>query len=166
MQRINVSYYKNRAHQKKKKLAAFLKKLLKKTPANLLQQVKIADEEVWKEVSCLGCANCCKTMTPTWKKTELKKVAAFVNMTYEDYYEKYIKVDEDNGDLVNKIQPCQHLNMKTNMCSVYEIRPHDCRHFPHFIRKDFLDQTKVYTENLHRCPATLLLVEKLEAAIG
>lgn len=31
-----------------------------------------------------------------------------------------------------------------------------------FVRNDFLDQVKVYSENLHRCPATLSFVEKLE----
>ncbi len=164
MQRI--SYYKNRAHQKRKSLGAFLKKLHRKKVPNLLQQVKEADKEVWNEISCLDCANCCRTMTPTWKKSELKKVASAVNMTYEAYFEKYIMVDEDNGDLVNKSTPCQHLNLRNNKCSVYEIRPHDCKHFPHFIRPDFLDQTKVYTENLHRCPATLRLIENLEARLG
>ncbi|MBX2902941.1 MAG: YkgJ family cysteine cluster protein [Chitinophagales bacterium] len=166
MQPINVSYYRNRAYQKKKSLAAFLKKLTKKPPVDLLKKVKAADKEVWQEMSCIACANCCKTMTPTWKKSEIRKVATFVGMDYETYYREYIKVDEDNGDLVNQTTPCQHLNLKTNMCSVYEVRPHDCKHFPHFIRKDFTDQTSVYTENLHRCPATLLLIEKLEKNIA
>jgi hypothetical protein len=42
------------------------------------------------------------------------------------------------------------------------IRPKDCSGFPHFVRTDFLDQVEVYSENLHRCPATLAFVEKLE----
>jgi Fe-S-cluster containining protein len=165
MLQINVGYYRNRAYQKKKSLAAFLKKIAKKPPTDLLKKVKAANNEVWQEVSCLACANCCKTMTPTWKESEIKKVAAFVGMDYDAYYKKYIKIDEDNGDLVNQNTPCQHLNLKNNMCKVYEVRPHDCKHFPHFIRKDFTDQTQVYTENLHRCPATLLLIEKLEKAV-
>lgn len=162
MQQLNVQYYRNRAYQKKKSLAAFLKKLKRKPPKNLLEKVKAADKEVWKEISCITCANCCKTMTPTWNKNEIKKVAAFVGLDYQSYYDKYITVDEDNGDLVNKSTPCQHLDLKTNLCKVYEVRPKDCKHFPHFIRKDFTDQTQVYTENLHRCPATLLLIEKLK----
>lgn len=165
MEPLNVQYYRNRAHQKKKSLAVFLKKLSKKPPKDLLQKVKEVDKEVWQEINCTACANCCKTMTPTWKKSEIKRAAAFVGMDYKTYFDKYIKVDEDNGDLVNKSLPCQHLDFKTNLCKIYEVRPNDCRHFPHFIRKDFTDQVQVYTDNMPRCPATLLMVEKLKRAV-
>jgi Fe-S-cluster containining protein len=131
-----------------------------------LKSVKKANREVWQEISCTACANCCKIMTPTWRKGEIKKVAQYLGMDYTKYYEKYITTDEDNGDLINKNTPCQHLNLKNNMCKIYEVRPRDCRHFPHLVRKDFADQTKIYIDNLHRCPATLRFIEKLEKAIN
>jgi Fe-S-cluster containining protein len=163
--KINVPALVRRAHQKKKKLSAFLKSLHKRKLPTLLTTVKNIDKEVWAEIDCLQCANCCKTMTPTFKKSEVTKIATHLNMSYKEYFDKYLMIDEDNGDIVNQNTPCQHLNLKTNMCSIYEIRPHDCSGFPHFVRKDFLDQTKVYAENLHRCPATLAMVEKLEKQI-
>jgi Fe-S-cluster containining protein len=163
--KINVSALVRRAHQKKKGLTKFLKSLHRRKLPNLLTQVKEVDKEVWSEINCLQCANCCKTMTPTFSKPEVRKIAEHLGMTYKEYYDKYLTVDEDNGDIINQNTPCQHLNMKTNMCSIYEIRPKDCSGFPHFIRKDFLDQTGVYAENLHRCPATLAMVEKLEKKI-
>ncbi len=163
--KLNVPAIVRRAYQKKKHLSSFLKSLHRRKLPKLLDTVKAVDKEVWAEINCLDCANCCKTMTPTFKKSEVTKIATHLNMTYKQYFDKYLMIDEDNGDIVNKNTPCQHLNLKTNMCSVYELRPHDCSGFPHFIRKDFLDQTGVYTENLHRCPATLAMVEKLEQQI-
>jgi Fe-S-cluster containining protein len=154
-----------RAHQKKKSLTKFLSSLHKRKLPNLLKTVKAIDKEVWAEINCLDCSNCCRTMTPTFSKAEVKRIAEHIGMTYMSYFDKFLKIDEDNGDIVNINQPCQHLNLKTNMCNVYAIRPKDCSGFPHFVRNDFLDQTKVYAENLHRCPATLAMVEKLEKII-
>lgn len=88
--------------------------------------VKKVDAEVWAETKCLDCANCCRTMTPTFSKAEVKKIATHIGMTYQTYFDKYLKIDEDNGDIVNINQPCQHLNLKTNKCNVYDIRPKDC----------------------------------------
>lgn len=163
---LNVRYYTNRANQKRKQLGTFLKQLKRKKKLPLAEIMLEVDAAVWKETNCLDCANCCKTMTPTWSKKEATIVAKSVGMSYKAYYDAYLMIDESNGDIVNQNTPCQHLNLDTNMCSVYELRPHDCRFFPHFIREDFLDQTDVYTNNLHRCVATLRMVEKLEAAVN
>ena len=166
MSQFNVPALVRRAHQKKKSLGVFLKKLRKNPPANLNKIVKAADIETWGEVQCLDCANCCKTMTPTFTKPEIRRIAERVGMSYDQYYEKYLHVDDDNGDIVNNLQPCQHLG-KDNKCRVYDIRPNDCRTFPHHVRKDFLYQVEenTYMNNIHRCPATLQFLENLERMV-
>jgi Fe-S-cluster containining protein len=156
-----VSKYERRGAQKKKELKKFLKKIEKNPPRGLIKTNAAVAKETWSEVDCLDCANCCKKMTPTFKKAEIKRIAAFVGMTQKEYFDKYLEVDESNGDIVNKSTPCQHLNLKDNKCSVYEIRPADCRLFPHFERKDFNDVSYVIADNVPRCPATLVFVEKL-----
>jgi Fe-S-cluster containining protein len=122
---------------------------------------KKIDAEVWQDIDCLTCANCCKTMTPTFTKADIKRISGFLKMTSKEFYDKWLEKDTDNGDIVNKKQPCQFLN-KDNKCSIYEVRPADCSGFPHFKKKDILDYTHVFNENLHRCPATLKWVEKME----
>jgi Fe-S-cluster containining protein len=166
MSTMNVPALVRRAHQKKKGLALFLKKLNRKKPKNIQSIIKRADSEAFAETACLDCANCCKTMTPTFKQSEIKAISARVGMTHKKYFDKYLKVDEDNGDIVNQNTPCQHLG-KDNKCKVYDIRPHDCRTFPHHIRKDFFYQVteKTYINNLPRCPATLRFVENLERIV-
>jgi Fe-S-cluster containining protein len=167
MPKFNVPALVRRAHQKKKSLGLFLRKLKKNPPANLNKIVKQADAAVWAEVDCLDCANCCKTMTPTFTKAEVKNIAERVGMTYQQYFDKYLHIDDDNGDIVNNLQPCQHLG-KDNKCVVYDIRPNDCRTFPHHVRKDFLYQVeeKTYLNNVPRCPATLKFVENLEQLVA
>ncbi len=159
---MNVQKLERRGIQKKKELKKFLKRVEKNPPKGLLKTNAEVGIETWAEVDCLACANCCRKMTPTFKRTEIKRIAAHVSMTSKEYFKKYLDVDKDNGDIVNKSTPCQHLNLIDNKCEVYEIRPADCRLFPHFQRKDFNDISYVIAENIPRCPATLVFVEKLQ----
>lgn len=163
---INVPKLERRGAQKKKELKKFLKRIEKKPPVGLIKTNAVVAKETWAEVDCLACANCCRKMTPTFKKVEVKRIAAHVGLTPKEYFDTYLEVDDDNGDIVNKSTPCQHLNLKDNKCSIYEIRPADCRLFPHFERKDFNDVSYVIADNIPRCPATLVFVEKLQERLA
>jgi uncharacterized protein len=154
-----------KAHQKKllivrKPYRRFLNKM-EKTPAIGIDKMTAAiDKEVWKEVECLSCANCCKKMTPTFTPKDLKRVAAHFGETVEAFKTKWLK-KERNGDWVNTTQPCQFLNLKDNKCSIYAVRPDDCAGFPHLAKKKFDDYAHVHKQNIDYCPATLKMVEKL-----
>jgi Fe-S-cluster containining protein len=158
---MNIAKLNRRGAQKKRELRKFLKRVKKSPPRGLLKTNAELAAQTWTEVDCLGCANCCKKMTPTFKRSEVKRIAAYVGMSYDDYFKKYLKIDKEDGDIINKSTPCQHLNLTDNKCNVYEVRPDDCRLFPHFQRRDFNDISHVIAENVPRCPATLAFVEKL-----
>ncbi len=104
-------------------------------------------------------------MTPTYNRSDIYRIAGHLKMTYQEFYDKWLMVDESK-DIVNKSRPCQFLG-KDNKCSIYAIRPKDCAEFPHFIRKDFRYQVqeKVFQQNMKFCPATLVFVENLHAAL-
>jgi Fe-S-cluster containining protein len=160
MENMNLARFKNRAYRKKKILAKFLQKLAKKNPDGLNKTVAQIDKEVWQEVDCLTCANCCKTMTPTYKPADIKRISAHLKMTPKQFFDKWLWKDEESGDVVNYSTPCQFLG-SDNKCSIYEVRPADCVGFPHHNKKPFALYDHVFTDNLHRCPATLRMVEKL-----
>lgn len=165
-EKLNVQYYIRRAHAKKKALSAFLKKLAKKKPRGIIKVTTQAKEDTWKKISCITCGHCCNEMTPTWKKTEIKRVAAHMKMTPKEYYDKYLYTDKKSGDVMNNSTPCQHYDTKSRMCTIYELRPLDCAEFPHFHRKDFYDQVnEVFIPNMPRCPATQVFVERIEELV-
>ena len=166
MSKLDVKYYTRRANAKKKSLTLMLRKLMRKKPRGLVTTVKHITEDTWKAVNCTTCGHCCAEMTPTWKKSEIKRVAKHAGMSAKAYYDKYLYTEKKTGDIMNASTPCQHFNTKTRMCTIYEIRPLDCAEFPHFHRKDFIDQVnEVFIPNMNRCPATLVMVEKLEAVM-
>lgn len=142
-------------------LRKFLNRLEKIKPDGLNKIAKAVDKEVWSEVSCLNCANCCKAMTPTFTRKDINRIAAHFNQSAASFTEKWLFKEPDGGDIVNKQQPCQFLNLKDNKCSIYEIRPDDCRSFPHHGKKNFAEWTHIYKQNIEHCPATYKLVEKM-----
>lgn len=159
---MNLKSFRTTAAKNNKRLKKFLKKFDKKYIPDLLPKQLALDKEVWQEVDCLTCANCCKVMTPTFTKEDRVRIAAHLNMTPKELKKKYFEKDEDTGDIVNKTQPCQWLNLEDNKCSIYEVRPHDCATFPHHHKKRFDNYNHVYAENIDKCPATFKLVMKME----
>jgi uncharacterized protein len=123
------------------------------------------DTEMWKETDCLSCANCCKTMSPTYKNADLIRISSHLEMTVEEFKKKWLYKDRQ-GDWINKQQPCQFLNLQDNKCSIYEVRPKDCAGFPHHTKKPMIDYMHVYKQNLEYCPATYRMVEKMQARLA
>jgi Fe-S-cluster containining protein len=160
---VNLRSFKQKVRHHKKGLKRFLTKLEKDTPKGLDKLTVILEKEVWKEVDCLSCANCCKTMTPTFTKTDLKRISAHFGQTPDEFRKQWLH--KDGGDLVNKKQPCQFLNLKDNKCSIYAIRPVDCSGFPHLTKK-FKDFVHIHKQNIEYCPATYKLVEKMMLAVN
>jgi len=48
------------------------------------------EPEVWKEIDCLTCANCCKTMTPTYTTADIKRISAHFNQTPQEFKDKWL----------------------------------------------------------------------------
>lgn len=160
MQTINLRSFKQIVRHNRRRLRNFLTRLEKKKIRGLDNLVAAADKKVWKEVDCLGCANCCKTMSPTYTKEDVKRISNHLEMTEKAFREKWLYKDK-SGDWMNKTQPCQFLNLQTNMCSVYSVRPRDCAGFPHHTKRKMTDYMHVYKQNIEYCPATYKIVEQI-----
>jgi Fe-S-cluster containining protein len=165
MEAVNLKSFKQKVARNKTAFKRFLNKVDKNPPRRLDDLTPPIEKEVWKEVDCLSCANCCKTMTPTYTPADIKRISAHFGQTPQQFKDQWLKFDKKEGDWQNKIQPCQFLNLKTNMCNIYEIRPADCSGFPYLSIKKMTDYMHVHKQNIEYCPATYKMVEKLQKAI-
>ena len=148
-----------------KPLFRFLNRL-KKDPPRKLQSIAIkAASNVWDEIDCLSCANCCKTMTPTYTSADIKKIASYLQISTGEMKKKWLKKERGTGNWLNKTTPCQFLDLGTNKCKVYEVRPADCAGFPHLTKKKFVDYLHVHQQNLDECPATFRMVERMNEMV-
>lgn len=165
MQPINLKTFLNKVAIHKKAFKRFLKKVEQNPPKKLLSTMQQIDAEVWQEVDCLTCGNCCKKMTPTFTNKDIKRIASFLKMSKDEFIAKWLTYEKKGGDWINTTQPCQFLNQKDNKCSIYEVRPADCAGFPHFTKKKPTLYMHVHQQNIEYCPATFKMVEKLQLAL-
>jgi uncharacterized protein len=163
MQPVNLRSFKKKVVLNKRAFRSFLTRLENKPPRGLDKIPEAVEPEVWKEVDCLSCANCCKVMTPTFTVKDIKRISAHFDMTPAEFKGKWLMYEKRDGDWQNKKQPCQFLNLTDNKCSIYEIRPEDCSGFPHLAKKKMTDYMHVHKQNLIYCPATYAMVEKIKA---
>jgi len=157
---VNFRSFRRKLSIHRKSFRSFLNKSEKNPPKAVDKLTPVIEKEVWKEIDCLSCANCCKKMTPTFTEKDLKRISAHFKQTPEAFRKKWL-VKDKNKDLVNKTQPCQFLNLKDNKCSIYAIRPEDCAGFPHLSKKKWIEYAHVHKQNIDYCPATYKMVEKM-----
>ncbi|MBZ5857020.1 YkgJ family cysteine cluster protein [Flavihumibacter profundi] len=163
---VNLRQFKKQVKDNKRKFKRFLTKIETERPRGLDKLTPVLDKEVWEEVDCLTCANCCKKMSPTFSQKDITRISAHLNMTVPAFKEKWLFFDKKDKDWMNVKQPCQFLDLKTNMCSIYEVRPADCAGFPHLTKKKLVDHVDTHKQNIEYCPATYKMVEKMKARLN
>jgi Fe-S-cluster containining protein len=160
MATVNLRSFRQTVLRNKRRMRNFLSRLEKKVPKGLQAHASEANEKAWERTDCLDCANCCKTMSPTYTKEDIRRISAHLDMTEKAFREKWLYKDK-TGDWMNVKQPCQFLDLKTNMCDIYAVRPRDCAGFPHHNKKMGADYMHMYKQNIEYCPATYRLVETI-----
>lgn len=163
-QEIDIGKYHQLALQKQKEHRKFLATLKKKAPKNLDKIVQKVHTEVFREIDCTKCANCCKILGPLFTEADISRIAKHFRMRLPVFEDMYLRVDEDN-DKVFKSMPCPFLG-EDNLCSIYDIRPKACREFPHTDRKKIYQINHLTIQNTLICPAVYLFVEKLQERLA
>ena len=161
---INLESFKKKAADKSVENKKFLLNLKKKDPRKVDDAFHQMHDEVFEEIDCLTCANCCKTTSPIFYQRDVDRASKGLRMKPGDFIEKYLKVDEDN-DLVLKQSPCAFL-MPDNYCAIYEDRPLACREYPHTNRKKMQQIMDLTFRNTLVCPAVLRITNKIKSQLG
>jgi Fe-S-cluster containining protein len=160
---MDLNRFKELAKKKSAENKKFLLGLKRKEPRMLDEAFHTVHEEVFEEINCLDCANCCKTTSPIFYENDIERLAKNLKMKPGDFAQKYLRVDEDN-DYVLQTAPCPFLDSE-NYCTVYEDRPKACREYPHTDRKKMYQVLDLATKNTMVCPAVFEMVERLKKNI-
>lgn len=146
--------------QFKKEHQQLANKLKRKKPKNLDAEVHALHDEVFDELDCLDCGNCCKTTSPGMHERDISRLAKHLKTKPSQLIEEYMEMDED-GEYVFRSAPCPFLGLD-NYCSVYEARPLACREYPHTNRKRFYQVLDLSIKNTEICPAVVKIFEGLK----
>lgn len=157
---MDLQEFKNKSEKLKKENQIFLKKLKQQNPRKLDAAFHELHQNVFEEIDCLTCANCCKTTSPIFKQKDIELLAKKLKYSPSDFIQKYLHVDAD-GDYVLNNSPCPFLDDE-NYCTVYEYRPTACREYPHTNRKKMFQLLDLTYKNTMVCPAVFEIVERLK----
>ena len=125
-----------------------------------LSDLKVLHEEVFNEIDCVKCANCCKTAPPILESTDIGPLAKHKGISKKQFKKKYV-LEDINGELTMNGVPCQFLE-DSGECSVYDIRPKACRQFPHTDESGYPFRAKMNANNTIVCPAAFHILDRLK----
>jgi Fe-S-cluster containining protein len=134
-------------------------RLRKVKPKVLDERFEELHTEVFKEIDCLECANCCKTTSPIFLNTDIDRLAKRFRIKSSAFFDTYLHRDEE-GDFVLNSSPCTFLGAD-NTCSVYEDRPKACREYPHTNRKKMHGILELSLKNTLVCPAVFKIFQQI-----
>jgi hypothetical protein len=149
----------NKAEAQKRFNREYLRKLKRSKPKHLDDQFHALHQEVFDEIDCLECANCCKTTSPIFQMTDIERLAKTFKMKVAEFIDTYLQIDEDQ-DYVLRSSPCPFLGAD-NKCIVYDQRPKACREYPHTNRKRMYQITSLTFNNSMICPAVSRILSRL-----
>lgn len=148
--------YLDESRHKKTRTSEFLGQLKDMDKKRVLQELYQAHNEVFKEVDCLACANCCKTSPPLVTKSDINRIAGFLGLTPREFARRYV-MEDVNGEWSFNSVPCRFL-ADDNHCRIYEVRPEACRRYPHTDEEDFVRRRSLNLANTLICPAAYRII--------
>jgi len=157
---MDIEKFRQQAKDQKKGNKKFLQKLKKQNSRDLDERFQETHEEVFEEIDCLDCANCCKTTSPIFIDKDIDRLAKHFRKRPSEFIEKYLHLDNED-DYVLNVAPCPFLG-EDNYCSVYESRPRACREYPHTDRRKIHQLLDLTFKNTLVCPAVLEIVNRLK----
>ena len=147
--------------QKKQVLKKRFKTISKLSVRSFIAKAEKIDKQVFEEMDCLECANCCKSIPPILSSRDVKRISKHIGISKSQFEEKYLKTDED-GDVVINASPCPFLK-DDNKCEIYEVRPTACRQYPHSGEGQFFQNLNLHKRNVKYCPALFEITRRLES---
>jgi Fe-S-cluster containining protein len=154
-----IEEWKNKKHQIKQQRGKVTGRLKQVPQKELMDLANDTHEEVFSEIDCLDCANCCSKIPPIVDNTDINRIAKTLGMKAANFRKQYTRIDND-GDTVLKTVPCTFL-MEDNKCFIYDIRPKACRNYPHTEGYEFVGNLDLHTKNTQYCPAAYHIITRI-----
>ena len=117
--------------------------------------------EVWAEVDCTECGNCCSSMQLQLNARDCAQVAEAIGITTEQFRSEYTSKHRD-GFWYLKKQPCAFQDARTRLCTIYDQRPSRCHGFP-YMDENILDDMAGTLDKVPYCPIVFNVIEELKA---
>ena len=133
-------------------------KMRDRAPVDAVAQRVHAD--VFAQIDCTRCANCCKTAAVSLDDDDIDRIAAHRGVERDAFIAAYLQPYPVEGRYHMNAQPCPLLGAD-DRCTVYAVRPECCRSYPNTDREGFATRTYQHASNATICPAVYHIVERM-----
>ena len=119
-------------------------------------------EKVAERIDCTECANCCIELETSFRMDEIDRMSEYLQIDKIEFINKSTKPDEygEKDKFVLNSTPCQFL--KDNKCTIYPVRPEECRSYPHLQKDEFIFRLFSVIDNYEICPIVYNVYELLK----
>lgn len=128
---------------------------------------KILDEqfhklhkELFNQINCKDCLNCCRKLTPTFHVKELDQIAKEAGMETEELLALCDRTDYEEYQLREDIEVCPFLT--ESGCEVEVCKPATCRDFPYTSQDNRLESLLGMLSFVRVCPVVYEIFEELK----
>lgn len=140
-------------------------RILKLKPRKPVDKLaKAVHTEVFSEINCVRCANCCRTLKPEFRPKDIASASIHLNISEDDLKAQYLQQNAQ-GNWETRTLPCPFLS-ENGFCGIYPVRPGDCSGFPHTDKSNFAARSWTHAENVRTCPAVFEILERMEIMIN
>lgn len=137
----------------------FLKK--NADPDELDSHFRSLHNEIFAEYDCCKCNNCCKLYDIRIDTVDITGISEFLLLPENDFIDKYLVEDNDEGCFIIKDKPCNFLD-EDGKCRIYEFRPSVCRDFPYTDKPYRLYNMVGILNFSEECPVIFEIIERLK----
>lgn len=124
------------------------------------EQFKQLHDKYFSIYDCSKCRNCCKQCYGLIPLTEVERDAKELGLTVEEFKEKYLQSEIEDGCYKTKNYPCDFL--ENGECILKECRPEICKTYPHTNSKNRIGSLWGIIDNTAICPVVYEIIEELK----
>lgn len=124
------------------------------------QMVAAWHTEVFNDIDCLQCGNCCRLIGPRFRDKDIKVLGKETGLTYKAFVGRYLVQDGDTEFFLLRKLPCPFLK-EDNSCSDYDKRPLSCEEYPYTQSRNIQRHLVRLGHSAMICPAAALIVQKV-----
>ena len=158
---IKIEELENLANSKREenfKFRTFLKNHA--DPGALDEQFKQLHNKYFSIYDCSKCRNCCKQCYGLIPLDEIEKDANKLNLSVDEFKEKYLQSEIEDKCFKTKNYPCDFL--QNNECILKECKPETCKSFPHTNKENRMGSLWGIIDNTEICPVVYEIIEELK----
>ena len=117
-------------------------------------------EELFADYDCSKCRNCCKMYRGCIPKKDIKKDAAHLGISPEQFVDFFLEEDP-GGDYQTKHMPCDFLQ-EDGGCRLGDCKPESCKKYPYTEQPERLWSMLSLIEAAGVCPVVYEMFERLK----